>query len=309
MKRDHLRSIRTGLLLPAVLLAMMASCGKKSEPQTPTSGYITVRGSDQTYPMMMEEAYAFMDLYPKAKVLVVGGGSNPAMAALFVDSGQVAHSTRPMTDDELGRAREAGFQVKEYKIAKDGIAIVVNPLNPVQQLTRSQVSDIFSGRIANWSKVGGRGGPISVHVWGENAGSYSYFKDSVLGGKAYAKRVQRFDNGEMMIRSIAENRNAVGFLSMALLYKSWSPLIEDTRIKALAIGLVPKGEFYPPDEATVHAGQYLFVRNIYLYTPNEPKGVDSGFITFVMSAAGQKIIAGNGFVPVTVPVKYTQDTL
>jgi len=309
MNYDNLRNIRTSLVLPVTFLAVLAGCGKKSEPQTPTSGYITVRGSDQTYPVMMEEAYAFMDLYPKAKVLVLGGGSNPALAALFIDSGQVAHATRPLTQEELGRAREAGFQVKEYKIAKDGIAIVVNPFNPVKQITTSQVSDIFSGRITNWSKVGGRGGLIQVHIWGENAGTHTYFKDSVLGGKDYSKRARRFDNGEMMIRSIAENRDAIGLLSMALLYKSWSPLIEDTRIKALAIGLQPKALFYTPDQATVHGGQYPLIRHIYLYTPNEPKGLDSGFITFVMSAAGQKILAANGFVPVTVPVKYTQDTL
>jgi phosphate transport system substrate-binding protein len=298
------------LLFPLVFIGIaLTGCGKTSEPATPTSGYITVRGSDQLFPMMMEQAYAFMDLYPKAKVLVLGGGSNPALAALFIDSAQVAYSTRPMTQDELQRAKEADFGVREYKICKDGIAIVVNPLNPVRRLTAEQVRAIFSGKVSNWSAVGGRSWTINVLIWGENAGTHSYFRDSVLKITSYAKRVQRFDDTESMIRRIAADQAAVGVFSMSMLYKSWSPLVEDTRVKALEIGLSAKGEFVAPDEATVHAGSYPFVRYVYLYTPNEPKGLDSGFITFIMSAAGQKMIAANGFVPITVPVKYTQDTL
>jgi ABC-type phosphate transport system substrate-binding protein len=96
---------------------------------------------------------------------------------------------------------------------------------------------------------------------------------------------------------------------MARLYKSWSPLIEDIRIKAVAVGLDPKGPYVAPDEATVHEGFYPFVRNIYLYTPREAKGLDAGFITYVMSTAGQKVLAQNGLVPMTIPVKYQKDSL
>lgn len=308
MKPNHKRIV-IWLFFLALGGIALTGCGKTSEPPTPTSGYITVRGSDQLYPMMMEQAYAFMDLYPKAKVLVLGGGTNPALAALFIDSAQVAYSTRPMTQDELQRAKEANFQVREYKICKDGLAIVVNPLNPVRRLTTEQVRAIFAGKTISWSKVGGKNWPIDVLIWGENAGTHSHFRDSILKVSRYAKKAQRFDDAESMIRRIAQDQAAIGVFSMSMLYKSWSPLIEDTRVKALEIGLTAQGEFVTPDEATVHAGKYPFVRYLYLYTPNEPKGLDSGFITFIMSAAGQKMVAANGFVPITVPVKYTQDTL
>lgn len=256
----------------------------------------------------MDAAYAFMDLYAKAKILVLAGGSNPALASIFIDSAQIAVTTRPMTSEEHRRADSAGYKVNEFKICKDGIAVVVNPLNPVKKLTRAQVVDIFTGKTMNWSAVGGKDWPVQVYIWGENSGTYSLFKDSILNNKGYSRKAWRFDATEDIIKNIAKEKGAISIISMSRLYRSWNPLVEDTRVTALAIGLDSKGKFVTPDEATVHSGDYPFVRYIYMYTAWEPKGLDAGFITFLTSSSGQKIIAANGFVPITVPVKYQQET-
>jgi phosphate transport system substrate-binding protein len=288
----------------------MSNCDEKKEPQNnPLAGYITVKGSEEVLPTMMEEAYAFMDLYAKAKVLVVGGGSNPGLAAIFSDSAQVAVSTRPMTETERKRAQDAAFNVNEFKIAKDGIAVVVNPVNKIKQLTVDQVIRIFTGQITNWSEVKGPNYPIRVCVWEENSGTYAYVQDSVLKGGKYPSRAVRFAATEEMIKYIYENSGSIGMVSMSRLYKTWSPLIEDIRIKSVAVSIDAKGPFVAPDEASAHDGSYPFVRYLYLYTPREPKGLDAGFITYVMSTAGQKILAQNGLVPITIPVKYPKDSL
>lgn len=304
----------TARIMALVLLIgsglFISNCDEKKEPQNnPLAGYITVKGSEEVLPAMMEEAYAFMDLYAKAKVLVVGGGSNPGLAALFTDSAQVAVSTRPMTETERKRAQDAAFNVTEFKIAKDGIAVVVNQVNKINQLTADQVIRIFTGKITNWSEVKGPNYPIRVCVWEENSGTYSSIRDSILKGGNYASRAVRFASTEDMIKYIYENSGSVGMISMARLYKSWGPLVEDVRIKALAVSAGPQGPFVMPDEAAVHDGSYPFSRYIYLYTPREPKGLDAGFITFVMSTAGQKLLAQNGLVPITIPVKYPKDSL
>ncbi|MEO0226294.1 MAG: substrate-binding domain-containing protein, partial [candidate division WOR-3 bacterium] len=182
---------------------MLSGCGESKERPSAISGYITVRSSEQVLLMMMDAAYAFMDLYQKAKILVRDQGSNPALASIFIDSAEIAVSTRPITPDERERARNAGFDVHEYKVAKDGIAIVVNPLNPVTKLTVKQLIDIFTGRIKNWSAVGGKDWPVLVMIWGENAGTFSYFRDSILRGTDYRKDARRFDNTEAMIKAIA----------------------------------------------------------------------------------------------------------
>jgi len=305
---------RTVRILVLVLLIsgglFMPNCDEKKEPQNnPLAGYITVKGSEEILPAMMEAAYAFMDLYAKAKVLVVGGGSNPGLAAIFTDSAQIAISTRPLTETERKRAQDAAFDVNEFKIAKDGIAVIVNQVNGIKQLTVDQVIRIFSGKITNWSEVKGPNYPIRVCVWDENSGTYAYVEDTILKGNKYAPKVARFATTEEMIRYIYGNSGAIGMISMTRLYKSWSPMIEDIRIKAVAIGLDSKGPFVIPDEVTVHAGAYVFIRNIYLYTPREAKGLDAGFITYIMSTAGQKILAQNGLVPITIPVKYKKDSL
>jgi phosphate transport system substrate-binding protein len=303
----------SGLVLSALLCFVFAAafvfvgCGGGKPPQTPTSGYITVKGSDETLPLMMDEAYDFMDLYTKAKILVLGGGSDLGLAALFIDSAQIAMTTRPMSDEERRRAAEAGFSINEFKIGKDGIAIIVNPKNPVKKLTVDQVINIFTGKAKNWRDFGGLNQPIQVCIWDENSGTFAYFRDSILKGEKYSDKAIRFAYSESLIKNIGQEKGAIGMISMARLYRSWNPLAEDTRIKALPIGLDRKGEVVYPDESTVHAGTYPFIRYIYLYTPNEPKGLDAGFITFVTSSAGQKLLAGNGFVPITIPVKYSKE--
>lgn len=300
-------SLRILLYSIFIILIVLTGCGGNKQPQTPTSGYITVKGSDETLPLMMDEAYDFMDLYTKAKVLVLGGGSDLGLVALFIDSAQIAVSTRPISDEERKRAKEAGFSVNEFKIAKDGIAIIVNPKNPVKKLTVEQVINIFTGKTKNWRELAGLNQPIQVCIWGENSGTFAYFRDSVLKGEKYSDKVKRFGYAESLIINIDQEKGAIGMISMARLYRSWNPLVEDTRVKALPIGLAPKGEFVYPDESAVHAGTYPFIRYIYLYTPNEPKGLDGGFITYVMSTAGQKLLAGNGFVPIAIPVKYNKE--
>jgi phosphate transport system substrate-binding protein len=291
------------------LAVIFFNCGgDKKEPNTPTVGYITVKGSEEILPMMTEQAYAFMDLYVKSKILVLDGGSEIGLASIFTDSAQIAMSTRAMSQAELNRARQAGFSVNEYKIAKDGIAIVVNPKNPVRKLTLEQVVQIFSGKINSWAAVDGPSLPIEVCIWTENSGTFAYVKDSILNGQNYTEKAWRFATTEDMIKHINDKTNAVGMISSSRLYRSWSPLEEELRVKALSIGLDSKSEPVYPDESTVHSGKYPLTRYIYLYTPNEPKGLDSGFISFITSSAGQKLMAGNGFVPITIPVKYINDS-
>jgi phosphate transport system substrate-binding protein len=307
-------NLQNGLLIFLILAGAIVffSCGsntsEKKVPDTPTSGYITVKGSEEILPMITEEAYAFMDLYEKSKVLVLDGGSDLGLAAIFTDSAQIAVSTRAMSDAERKRAGEAGFKINEYKIAKDGIAIVVNPKNPIKKLTLEQVTNIFSGKIKNWSEVKGADLPIEVCVWTENSGTYKYFKDSILRDKDYTKNAWRFATTEDIIKHINGNPSAVGMISSARLYYNWSPIQEETRIKALSISQGPQGDYIYPDEATVHSAKYPLTRYIYLYTPNDPKGLDSGFISYITASAGQKLIAGNGFVPITIPVKYTEES-
>ncbi len=286
----------------AVSCALSVSCNETKE--SAVAGYITVKGEEELLPMMMDEGYAFMDLYEKAKILVLDGGSNYALMSIFIDSAQIAFTTRAITTDEMDRAKKGMFDIHEYKIAKDGIAIVVNPANPISSLTIDQVKKIFTGKFTNWSAVRGPNWPIRVCIWNETAGTFNYFQDSILGGESYSRQSRRFDYTEALVRAMSEEKGAVSMISMARLYRTWSPLIEETRFKALAIRRDAKSDPVLPEEFTVHDGTYPFSRFIYLYTANEPKGLASGFITYIMANPGQRTIAANGLVPMTVPVKY-----
>jgi len=287
----------------------LTQCGEKKEPQSVLAGYITVLCPEEILPVMTEEAYTFMDLYIKSKILVLSSGTNQALAAIFTDSAQVAVTTRPMSQVERERATAAAFDIYEYKVAKDGIAVIINQVNPVKQLTVEQVIKILVGKITNWSQVGGPNLGIRVCLWDENSGTNAYIKDSILGAAEYTAKAVRFDGTEKMVKYMYENPGSIGMVSMARLYQLWSPLVEDIRIKSVAIGRTQTGPFIMPDARTCHDGSYPFVRAIYMYTARKPMGLDSGFISYVMATAGQKVLIGNGLVPITIPVKYEKDSL
>lgn len=282
--------------------ALYPTCS--DEQHSATAGYITVKGDEEILPMMTDQAYAFMDQYLKAKILVLDGGSNYGLVSIFTDSAQIAFTTRQISADEAARAKSGMFDVHEFKIAKDGLAIIVNPLNPVGELTVAEVRKIFAGKIASWSKVNGPNLPIKVYIWDETGGNFNYFADSILAGEKYSPRSEKISYTEALVRKVYQEPGAIGMVSMSRLYRTWSPLIEESRIRALAISPAADSPAVLPDEVTVHNGTYPFIRYIFLYTAREPKGLDAGFITYIMANPGQRIIVSNGLVPVSVPVKY-----
>ena len=308
MKREKKRKrpslLTTFFFIFLFLFTCALSIDCSEEPKSAIAGYITVKGEEEILPMMTDEAYSFMDLYLKAKILVLDGGSNYGLISIFTDSAQIAFTTRQITSEEMDRAKQGMFDVHEFKIAKDGLAIIVNPLNPVSNLTVDQVKKIFSGKIKNWSAVKGPDWSIQTFIWDEIAGNYSYFKDSILKGEKYSNRSKRFSYTEALVRAIYEQKGAIGMVSMSRLYREWSPLIEESRIKALAINQEENSLPVLPNEYTVNNGTYPFIRFVYLYTAREPKGLDAGFITYIMSNPGQRVIAATGLVPIAVPVKY-----
>ena len=143
------------LFLPAC-----ASRPVSASAPTQTSAYIQNKGSDTIVNLALAWAEGYQSENPEMRISVTGGGSGTGIAALINGTVDIANASRAIKPEELQQAKDKGIDPVEFIIARDAIAVIVNPQNPVNQLTLQQISDIYSGKINNWKEVGGEDRPI-----------------------------------------------------------------------------------------------------------------------------------------------------
>src|SRR3972149_7723889 len=144
------------------LLTLLAACNSPSVDSTApaASTYIQNKGSDTIVNLALAWAEAYQSVLPEVRISVTGGGSGTGLTALISGTVDIANASRQIKDEEIAQAQANGIQPVEHVIARDAIAVIVNPKNPVSKLTLQQISDIYSGKIANWTEVGGEDRPI-----------------------------------------------------------------------------------------------------------------------------------------------------
>ena len=144
-----------------------------------------IKGSDTVLPIAQQTAEQFMKQHPDGRVTVTGGGTGVGISALMDNTTDITMASRPIKFSEKMQIKEAGEEVEEVIVAYDALAVVVHPSNPVKQLTRKQLEDIFRGKITNWKQVGGEDQKIVVYSRETSSGTYEFFKESVLKNKNY----------------------------------------------------------------------------------------------------------------------------
>ncbi len=141
-----------------IVLALLSACQPSSgtgtsKPQAAT--YIQNKGSDTLVNLALAWAERYQADNPGISISVTGGGSGTGIAALINGTVDIANASRQMQAGEIDQAKAKGFDPVEFVVARDAIAVIVNPANPVNKLTIQQISDIYSGKYNNWSQVGG----------------------------------------------------------------------------------------------------------------------------------------------------------
>jgi phosphate transport system substrate-binding protein len=300
----------------SALLALLAlaGCGPQGQDtgETQTAGRILVRGEDTAIRMVRRESQAFMALYPKSEIVVLEGGSKAAIAALNEGRARIAVMNRPLSALEDSIIKANGGQAREYKIAFDGLAVIVNSRNKAQRLDFGQLADVFSGRVGNWRSLGGGAETLVPVIPGPNMGHYEYFQETVLKGQPYGPKAYPCSTAAQIVELVKKHAGAVGLVSMTALYRDWDvwPPVREPGIKALEIALVRESGYFAPNQKTVHEGNYPLSHPVYMYVNHAleqtyRQGMASlahGFITYISSAEGQKIAAQQGYVPATMPV-------
>ncbi|MEA5099374.1 MAG: phosphate ABC transporter substrate-binding protein [Bacteroidales bacterium] len=245
-----------------------------------------IKGSDSVLPLSQKQAEAYAKKGGRATV--TGGGSGVGISALMDGSTDIAQSSRKMKFGEKAKLVAKKKQIKEVVVAKDALAVVVNPSNKVSQLTRQQLEDIFTGKITNWKQVGGSDLKIIVYSRETSSGTYEFFKEVVLKNKNYKSSVLSMPATGAIIQSIKQTKGAIGYVGLAYLNKE---------VKALKVSFDGKKYFAPTIETSKN-GTYPIVRPLLYYYDIKKTKVVSPYINFVLSKQGQGIVRQVGYIPV-----------
>ena len=250
---------------------------------------VTIKGSDTMVIMNARLAEAFMAKQPGTVIQVTGGGSGVGIAALINGTTDIAASSRPIRTSEVDKLKArfatAGFA---HAIARDGLSVYLNEKNPVRELTLAQIRDIYTGKITNWSQVGGPNAPIILYSRENSSGTYQYFKDNVLLGKDFAPRAQTLQGTAAVVNAVSKDANGIGYGGAAY-------------AKGIRFAAVKKDDKSPailPSLETVRSGQYPISRFLYLYTRTKPSKDMKSFIDWATGPEGQAIVSKVGYFPI-----------
>jgi phosphate transport system substrate-binding protein len=277
---------------------ILTSCSLNSSSNTPSdssAAYIENKGSDTIVNLALAWAERYQSEHPEVRISVTGGGSGTGIASLINKTVDIANASRKIKEEEIEEARSNGVEPVEHIIARDAIAVIVNPENPVNQLTLKQISDIYSGKYNNWSEIGGDDRPIVRLSRETNSGTHVYFLETVLRlGNSEDETLFSMDtlllpSSEGIVAEVRQNPNAIG-------YDGLGYVPDDLKMIAIA-----KEEGLPyvlPSIQTVNEKSYPIARDLYMYTNGEPTGVIKEYLEWILSDEAQEIVAELGFVPV-----------
>jgi phosphate transport system substrate-binding protein len=294
MLRNRVSLCLAGSLL--LILALLSGCAPRqvgADGQPSASLIIQNKGSDTLVNLALAWAEAYMKLHPEVRISVTGGGSGIGIAALINGTLDIANASREMKKEEIAAAKANGITPVEFTVARDAIAVVVHPDNPVEQLTLQEIADIYTGRITNWREVGGEDRPIVLLSRESNSGTYVYFLENVIRlGKSSSKALFSPDtllmpSSEGISVEVRENRNAIGYDGLGYVTPDQ---------KVIAVARDGRSPYILPSAESVNNNSYPVARALYMYTPGEPTGQVKTFLDWIM-ADGQAIVPTLGFVP------------
>jgi len=290
-----LRCLVVGALLFNLAWLLMG-CAPQRPTYADASGpaqAIENKGSDTLVNLALAWAETYIELRPEVRISVTGGGSGTGIAAMINGTVNIANASRAMKPEEIAAAEANGITPVEFVVARDAIAVVVHPSNPVDRLTLLQISDIYTGKIMNWSQVGGQDRPIVLLSRESNSGTYVYFLENVirLGDKEsdllFSVDTLLMPSSEGISAEVRQNPNAIGYDGLGYVTPDQ---------KVVAVARDASGPYVLPSVETVNDGSYPISRPLYMYTAGEPTGEVKAYLDWILSE-GQTLVPELGFVP------------
>ena len=262
-------------------VAALALCGAAASAETK----IVIDGSTTVGPISKAFADFYKENHSGVNITISESGSGNGVKSLMNNTCDIANMSRFMKPAEFKSCVDKGILPVAHVVAFDGLAVVVNPKNPVKALAVSQIADIYTGKISNWKQLGGEDAKIVVVSRDTNSGTYETFNELVLKKAAITKDAEYVgSNGQARTR-VNTTKNAIAYVGLGF--------VDDT-VKPLSVeGILPAAK-------SVSTGKYPIARPLYMFTNGYPKmGSDVyNFVTLHLSKEGREIVSDLGYIPV-----------
>lgn len=262
------RRVSISVVMLTFSMSMMSACSR-----APGSAMI-VAGSTSVQPYAEVLAEEFMVLNPDTEIDIQGGGSSAGITAAQTHSADIGMSSRAMKEEEK--------DLWSIEIARDGLVLIVNPENPIENLTLEQIRDIYAATVTDWSQLGGVESKINIIAREEGSGTRSAFTELLMGEAEITPKAIVQDSNGAVRQLVADDPNAIGFISLGLV---------NDKVKALHLDGI---------EATrenIMNGNYSLSRPFLFVTNGEPTGLAKSFIEFTLSLEGQTLLSHEGLIP------------
>lgn len=275
------------------------------EEKVVTRGKLLVLVPESHHRLLEREALEFNRLYPDAQVTVAATTTREAIVHMLNDSARVICTDRLLNEEEMRVAKAAELEIVETKIAEDALAVVVHRHNPMENLTLASLRDIVSGAKKQWREVPEAqwSGQIELALPGRNSGTYEILTRHFLKLETDAAPAFVGETSAAVLQYVDSHPYALGVVSVAAMQDSLPNLRELKLEAADSAAALP---FVSLHQANVYRGWYPLHYALYLYRPAQHAGIALGFISFVASPPGQKIILNAKLVPATMPIRIVQ---
>jgi len=248
------------------------------DPFLSVKGTLRIAGGTAHIPVMKEAAKRIMYMNRDIKITIAGGGSGVGIKQAGEGLVDIGNTGRKATDDEIKR-----YGLKMFKFAIDGIAVVVNPENPVASMKKTEIMDIFSGKLDNWKALGWKDRATNVYTRDASSGTRKVFWKKALKKGEITKTANFVKSHGAMKSAISVDPYGIGYISVGYLDNTVAPVSLD--------GISPTLE-------NVRKGNYNIARGLYMNTKGEPSGLTRLFIDYILSKEGQKLVTEKGFIAV-----------
>ncbi|WP_076411881.1 phosphate ABC transporter substrate-binding protein [Shewanella sp. UCD-KL12] len=239
------------------------------------SGQLNIAGGTAHIPVMKKAAREIMGHNPDIRITIAGGGSGVGVQQVAKGLVDIGNTGRALKNKEMGLGLDS------FAFAIDGVAVIIHPENPVDDLSQQQIIDIYQGKLTNWRELGGQDKQIHLFSRDEASGTRSVFSKKLLKGATLATSANIVPSNGAMKTAVSQDLGAIGYSSVGYI---------DDMVKA------PTYNKITPSQEACASGEYPVVRRLYMNTKGAPSGLTQAFIDYIYSPKGAQHIQAAGYI-------------